>query len=98
MSTLESFPPTRAEILRVIKRDGGCTLNDLASELRVTTENVRQLTNELIDGGWIKKEDRRPQDGRGRPSVIYALTNAGDHLFPKNYDALSIKLIESVAA
>lgn len=33
----------------------------------------------------------------GRPATSYQLTEAGDHLFPKHYDALNIALIDAIA-
>jgi predicted ArsR family transcriptional regulator len=49
--------------------------------------------------GWIEaKVTRSPERGRtGRPATSYSLTEAGDHLFPKNYDLLNVALIDAVA-
>jgi predicted ArsR family transcriptional regulator len=33
----------------------------------------------------------------GRPAARYKLTVAGDHLFPKHYDALAVAVIEAVS-
>lgn len=33
----------------------------------------------------------------GRPATTYALSAAGDHLFPKHYDVLTIAMIDAVA-
>jgi len=33
----------------------------------------------------------------GRPATSYRLTEAGDHLFPKHYDALAVAMIDAVA-
>jgi predicted ArsR family transcriptional regulator len=33
----------------------------------------------------------------GRPATHYGLTPAGDHLFPKNYDGLSVAFIDALA-
>ncbi len=48
--------------------------------------------------GWIEaKVTRSPERGRtGRPATSYSLTEAGDHLFPKNYDLLNVALIDAV--
>ncbi len=41
---------------------------------------------------------RSEERGRtGRPATRYSLTEAGDHLFPKNYDLLNIAIIDAVA-
>ena len=34
----------------------------------------------------------------GRPATVYKLTDAGEHLFPKHYDALAVAMIDAVAA
>lgn len=42
--------------------------------------------------------DRTAVRGRtGRPAATYRLSAAGDHVFPKAYDALSVALIDAVA-
>lgn len=33
----------------------------------------------------------------GRPATLYRLTDAGDHLFPKQYDVLAIAMIDAIA-
>lgn len=32
----------------------------------------------------------------GRPATSYALTEAGDHLFPKNYDLLNVAILDAI--
>ena len=94
---LNAFPPTRARILRFIKQRGNASLTELAAELGQTRENARQQLAELTQGGWIAAETRQTPAGRGRPAARYALTTAGDHLFPKAYDDLSVTLLDIVA-
>jgi len=36
------------------------------------------------------------EGARGRPAQAYALTDSGDHAFPKSYDALTVELIDTV--
>jgi predicted ArsR family transcriptional regulator len=33
----------------------------------------------------------------GRPATTYKLTEAGDHLFPKHYDALAVAMMDAIA-
>ncbi|HJW92341.1 MAG TPA: DNA-binding protein [Thermoanaerobaculia bacterium] len=48
--------------------------------------------------GWIEARIERNTAGRtGRPATAYSLTAAGDHLFPKQYDALSVAVIDAIA-
>lgn len=49
--------------------------------------------------GWIEARiSRSIERGRtGRPATTYSLSDAGDHLFPKHYDALSIAMIDAIS-
>ena len=50
--------------------------------------------------GWIESTVARAAAERGRtgrPATRYSLTESGDHLFPKNYDALNVAVIDAVA-
>lgn len=41
--------------------------------------------------------DRDGARGRtGRPATMYRLTDAGEHLFPKHYDALAVSMIDAI--
>ncbi len=50
--------------------------------------------------GWIEaKVNRTHERGRtGRPATSYNLTEAGDHLFPKNYDLLNVAVLDAVTS
>jgi predicted ArsR family transcriptional regulator len=97
---LDQLPETRRSILRALKVDGPATLSKLAETLGVSGEAVRQQLLQLERAGWVEHRlDRPAEDGKaGRPAARYALTEAGDHLFPKGYDTLSIALIDTIAA
>jgi predicted ArsR family transcriptional regulator len=60
---------------------------------------VRQQLLQLQREGWVHARiDREAARGRtGRPAAQYRLSDAGDHLFPKHYDVLSIAVIDAVA-
>lgn len=49
--------------------------------------------------GWLEARVTRTNDrGRtGRPATSYSLTEAGDHLFPKLYEALNIAMIDAIS-
>ena len=65
----------------------------------MTGEAVRQQLLQLQREGWLESRVTRTSDrGRtGRPATSYSLTKAGDHLFPKHYDALSIQMFDAIA-
>ena len=67
--------------------------------LQLTGEAVRQQLLQLQREGWVESRIARSEErGRtGRPATRYSLTEAGDHLFPKNYDLLNIAFIDAVA-
>ena len=48
--------------------------------------------------GWIapKISSGSGRGRTGRPATSYVLTEAGDHLFPKHYDALAVSLIDAI--
>lgn len=94
---LGAMPASRAAILEYLKRHGRAGRAELAGHLGHTVEAVRQHLVLLEREGWIARERRAGADGgRGRPSLRFRLTDAGDHLFPKHYDALGIELIDTL--
>lgn len=93
------MPDSRRAILLALKREGPSTIARLAAELQLTGEAVRQQLLQLQREGWIESKISREQErGRtGRPATRYSLTEAGDHLFPKNYDLLNVAVLDAVA-
>lgn len=67
--------------------------------LDLTGEAVRQQLLQLQRDGWVESRiDRGTGVPRtGRPATAYRLTEAGDHLFPKHYDALTVAMLDVVA-
>lgn len=86
---------TRRALLSIIKREGSSSIAELARELGVSYENVRQQVGQMRAEGWL--EPRVERRKTGRPTSRYRLTAAGEHLFPKYYDVLSVELIDAVA-
>jgi len=93
------LPDSRRAILLTLKREGSSTIAHLADQMQLTGEAVRQQLLQLQREGWIEAKIAREQErGRtGRPATRYSLTEAGDHLFPKNYDLLNVAMIDAVA-
>jgi predicted ArsR family transcriptional regulator len=84
-----------------LKRSGPLTRRELAAALKISYEAVRQQVRELLRAGWVSRV--RPAAGshrvdarRGPASWRYTLSGAGEHLFPKHYDALSAELLQHV--
>lgn len=60
---------------------------------------MRQQLLQLHRDGWVEARIERSEERArtGRPATIYRLSEAGDHLFPKNYDTLSVSMLDAVA-
>jgi predicted ArsR family transcriptional regulator len=102
-SILEELPATRAAIFRLLKAEGFASIGRIAEVLGVSHEAARKQVADLQKNGWIgadcPPEESDPRGAaRGRPSVRYCLTAAGDHFFPKQYPALAMTLIDAIAA
>lgn len=95
--SLASMPQTRALILRYIKAHGCATRKELAAHLDITREAARQHLDSLSHDGWLADAGRRHAPRQGRPATQFALTPAGDHLFPKHYDQLSMEMFDTLA-
>lgn len=82
-----------------LKQYGTATISRLADDLRLTGEAVRQQLLMLQREGWVEPATARGSapTRTGRPATSYRLTEAGDHLFPKHYDALAVAVIDAVA-
>jgi len=82
------------------------TIRELAAELDVTYEAVRQQIGELVRAGWVATSRAAAQGGAstaepsapkpGPASRQYRLSAAAEHLFPKHYDELSVELVQHV--
>lgn len=95
---IEHLSEVRQTILQALKREGPATIADLAIRLVMTGEAIRQHLIQLEGEGWIDKHmNRTSGNGGGRPSMHYSVTSEGEHLFPKNYDALTVEVLDTIA-
>lgn len=82
-----------------LKQSGPATIAQLASALKLTGEAVRQQLLQLQRDGWVDSHVERGNGKHartGRPATTYKLTAAGDHLFPKHYDALTVSMLDAL--
>ncbi len=93
---LEALPEARQVILRAIKQAGGASAGTLAKTLGLTREASRQQLLVLQQQGLVSSQRQAPQ-GAGRPTLLFSLTNDGEHLFPKHYDQMTVLLLDTVA-
>ncbi len=100
MMTVDQLPESRRAILTRLKTRGAATIAQLAEELHLTGEAVRQQLLQLQRDGWVEPKLTRgaAERGRtGRPATSYSLSEKGDHLFPKQYDVLNTAMLDAVA-
>jgi predicted ArsR family transcriptional regulator len=87
---------TRQHILDYLRRHGRGTVKDLGTLLGLTSTGIRQHLTVLERDDLVEAHEER---GRvGRPTLVYALTENAESLFPKAYDQLVSVLIEEVRA
>src|SRR6266853_2166603 len=85
---------TRMEVLELIRRKGRASAEAIASDLGVTPNAIRQhLTNLERDGFVVNHPERR---ARGRPSLLFSLTERADSVFPKRYGQLATMVLQEV--
>lgn len=87
---------TRQQILLLLRRKGPMTAAELSEDLGIGAVGVRQHLALLERDGLVYISGVRR--AVGRPSHLYALTNAAEALFPKAYDHLLIDALEFVQA
>jgi len=91
---LSAFPESRRLMLDVLKRDGAADTERLANLAGITVSGARQHLTALERDGLITH--RVTRRGAGRPRHTYALSPAGDALFPRHYGALTNELLAYV--
>jgi predicted ArsR family transcriptional regulator len=85
---------TRMEILELLRRRGRSSAETIAGDLGVTPNAIRQhLTNLERDGLVVSQPER---SGRGRPSLLFGLTERADAVFPKRYGQLATMVLQEV--
>jgi predicted ArsR family transcriptional regulator len=85
---------TRMEVLELLRRKGSCSAETIATDLGVTPNAVRQhLTNLERDGFVVSHPERT---GRGRPSLLFSLTERAHSVFPRRYGQLATMVLQEV--
>jgi predicted ArsR family transcriptional regulator len=98
-NNVENISDVQQQILAFIKQQGETTNAAIAEELDVTYEAVRQQLRQLEAAQLVVAAKKQPKGQRvGRPTRVYTLSPAGDHLFPKAYDELAVELIDTLAS
>jgi len=85
---------TRMEVLELLRRNGRCSAEAVARDLGLTTNAVRQHLTNLERDGLVHSHPER--SGRGRPSLLFTLTERADSVFPKRYGQLATMVLQEV--
>jgi predicted ArsR family transcriptional regulator len=87
---------TRQQILEIMKRLGEVTVQDLSSELGLTSVTVRHHLEILRSEGYISDPEIVRSNRPGRPRFVYRLTSTAADLFPNNYSGLASALLGTI--
>jgi len=84
--------------VRSIGQHGPSTANQLAQRLELTPAAVRRHLGALVEAGQLSSRPERVYGprGRGRPSMVFELTEAGRGLFDQGYDTLAISALDYI--
>lgn len=88
------FKPPKDEILRIIKKQGGATVDDISKSLSLASTSIRQHLAALERDQLVKSMTVR--HGAGRPKILYSLTEMANNLFPKRYDFLLSMILDEI--
>src|SRR5258705_13156829 len=85
---------TRMEVLELLRRKGHASAETIAAELRMTPNAIRQHLTNLERDGFVVSSPEKSR--RGRPSLLFSLTERADSVFPKRYGQLATMVLPEV--
>lgn len=86
--------PSRQNIISLLKRNGGMTIEELSRTISITPMGIRQHLLSLEKKGLVSYIAKK--HGIGRPGFVYMLTESADDLFPKSYDSFALDILKEV--
>lgn len=85
---------TRRAILELLKKGKSLSVSELKHDLDITEMAVRKHLVKLEGENLITSQSvRQPM---GRPVIFYSLTDSGEDLFPRNYDAIAMEFLTDI--
>jgi DeoR family transcriptional regulator, suf operon transcriptional repressor len=94
--TLSGFRGLRGDLLAVLKREQPLTAGELAERFELTANAVRRHLKLLEEDGLVACV--REARGVGAPVLAFALTEAGEGLFPREYGPALALALEALRA
>ncbi len=87
---------TRMKIVDILRRRREATVEELTQSLGLAQATVRRHLDILQRDGYISV--RHVRRATGRPHYAFALTGAGEDLFPQHYFRITNRLIDEIIA
>jgi predicted ArsR family transcriptional regulator len=93
-------PRTRDAIARSILENGPSTAAALSQRLGLTPAGIRRHLDLLTGEGVLEARDPRISStrGRGRPSKVFVMSDAGREKFEHSYDDLAVAALKFMSA
>jgi predicted ArsR family transcriptional regulator len=91
---------TRDQVARTILEGGPATAAALAKKLSITPAGIRRHLDSLTSEGVLMARDpfQLNERGRGRPSKVFVMTDAGREKFEHSYDDLAVAALKFMAS
>ena len=83
---------TRMEVLELLRRKSHASAETIAADLGITPNAVRQHLTNLERDGFVVSTPEKSR--RGRPSLLFSLTERADSVFPKRYGQLATMVLQ----
>ena len=94
--TTTGLPSTKQNILQSLLKQSQATAQQLAQDLKISTQAIRRHLNELEAEGLIVYQSV-PQK-MGRPQHLYELSESGrDRLSPQKYSEFAVSFLDTLA-
>ncbi|MDQ6809113.1 MAG: transcriptional regulator [Verrucomicrobiota bacterium] len=84
----------RLEILNMLKRTKGLSVNELVAKMKMSYMGIKQHCLTLERDGYLDTW-RRPQK-MGRPEMVYRLTRRSHDLYPCDSNDFTLELLKSI--
>lgn len=85
---------TRNSIIRLLKRFGDMSIEDLSKDIDITPMGIRQHLLALEKKGFVTYSVKKR--GIGRPGFSYRLTPKAEKFFPRAYDSLVLEMLRDI--